>query len=612
MSLAPLLVLAAAVVPPPVVLTNHVGYDAVGSKRAVIQGHPGDDVRACVVEDESDANVLMVRPQPVGPVAHWRDWTYWTLDLSRLEKEGTYHVTCPTPAREVRSAPFRVQKDVLERHTLSDVLYYFKGQRASGSFDEADRSLPFEGRATGRVDAHGGWYDATGDYGKHLSHLSFSTYFNPQQIPLTVWALLETHELLDRRHEPAFAQYLRRLLDEGAWGADYLARVKAPDGSFYRSVAAPGPGKKAEDRRIARDPGGYALKTAQDQERAGQAPLRRDDLSFESSLRSGAGMAIAALARAAAMGVPGERKADYLTAARSAWDFLADHNRLLTNDGKENIVDDYCALLAATELFRATSDLRFKAAADARADALVARLAPVGSPIRYWRADDGDRPFFHASDAGLPVVSLLAYAEIADVARRAVVLEAVRASLESEMAVTADAPNPFGYARQLVTTKSGVRETRFFFPHDTEAAPWWQGENARLASLAFAARLALPHFEADAPFAARLRSYARDQLDWILGLNPFDASMLDGVGRHNTEYLFFDSYEYTNAPGGICNGITSGFEDPLGIDFALPRSATGGDHDWRWEEQWLPHAAWYMLAVAVGDATPDSTGERSK
>ena len=610
MIIAPIALLVSAAAPE--VLTNHLGYDLLGPKRAVIQGHAGDEFRACVVEDESDANVLMVWPQAVGPVDHWRDWTYWTLDLSRLEHEGTYHITCAAPAREVRSAPFRIQKDVLERHTLSDVVYYFKGQRASGPFDEADRSLPFEGRATGRVDAHGGWYDATGDYGKHLSHLSFSTYFNPQQIPLAAWGLLETHELLARRHEPAFAQYLRRLLDEGAWGADYLARIKVPDGSFYRSVAAPGPGKKPEDRRIARDPSGYALKTAQDQERPGQAPLRGDDLSYESSLRSGAGLAIAALARAAAMSVPGERKADYLVAARNAWDFLADHNRLLTNDGKENIVDDYCALLAATELFRATGDGRFKAAADARAGALVARLAPAGSPVRYWRAGDGDRPFFHASDAGLPVVSLLAYAEIADGARRADVLEAVRASLESEMAVTADAPNPFGYARQLVATTSGVRETRFFFPHDTEAAPWWQGENARLASLAFAARLALPYFEADAAFTARLRSYARDQLNWILGENPFDASMLDGVGRNNTEYLFFDSYEYTNAPGGICNGVTSGFDDSQGIDFALPRSATGGDHDWRWEEQWLPHATWYMLAVAAGDTTTDPTGERSQ
>jgi chitinase len=145
-----------------------------------------------------------------------------------------------------------------------------------------------------------------------------------------------------------------------------------------------------------------------------------------------------------------------------------------------------------------------------------------------------------------------------------------------------------------------VRDTRFFFPHDTEAAPWWQGEDARLASLAFAARLAAMHFAHDPAFAGRLRGYAEDQLEWILGRNPFDASLLDGAGHNNPAYRFFDSLEYTNAPGGIVNGITAGFRDPQGIDFNLRHDVTGADHDWRWGEQWLPHATWYLLAVGAG------------
>ena len=73
--------------------------------------------------------------------------------------------------------------------------------------------------------------------------------------------------------------------------------------------------------------------------------------------------------------------------------------------------------------------------------------------------------------------------------------------------------------------------------------------------------------------------------------------MLHGKGRNNIAYMFFDSYEYTNAPGGICNGITGGYEDPKaeGIDFGLRYAQTGKDDDWRWAEQWLPHAAWYLV-----------------
>ena len=56
--------------------------------------------------------------------------------------------------------------------------------------------------------------------------------------------------------------------------------------------------------------------------------------------------------------------------------------------------------------------------------------------------------------------------------------DAVRRSLRFELSVTDEVNNPFGYARQLVRMGDGTVRTAFFFPHDTEAAPWWQGEDA--------------------------------------------------------------------------------------------------------------------------------------
>jgi hypothetical protein len=109
--------------------------------------------------------------------------------------------------------------------------------------------------------------------------------------------------------------------------------------------------------------------------------------------------------------------------------------------------------------------------------------------------------------------------------------------------------------------------------------------------------------EGEARLITKLEAFGRDQLNWVLGLNPYDACMLHGKGRNNIAYMFFDSYEYTNAPGGICNGITGGYTDGdvAGIDFGLRYAETGKDDDWRWSEQWLPHAAWYLLAISIGD-----------
>jgi Glycosyl hydrolase family 9 len=234
----------------------------------------------------------------------------------------------------------------------------------------------------------------------------------------------------------------------------------------------------------------------------------------------------------------------------------------------------------------------------------MARQISAGGYQNYWRADDSQRPFFHATDGGFPVVSLLYYSEIADPMLKQQVFDTVGKSLGFELAITSEVSNPFAYSREYVQDKTGSRHTGFFFPHDSDAAPWWQGENARLASVATAARLAELAFPQDAALRKQLEAFATDQLNWILGLNPFDSSMLNGVGRNNPPYMYFDSWEFTNAPGGISNGITGGFHNDSGIDFLLPYRQTGADNDWRWGEQWLPHAAWYLLAVSTrGDAS---------
>jgi hypothetical protein len=322
--------------------------------------------------------------------------------------------------------------------------------------------------------------------------------------------------------------------------------------------------------------------------------------SYEASFRAGGGMAIAALALASTMPEEGEfTSREYLRTAKEAFQFLNQHNRELLNDGVENILDDYCALMAATELYRATQEQDYRAAAEARAVALVTRLTSRGEWRDYWRADSGTRPFFHPSDAGLPVISLLNYYKLAGPEQQKSIRNAVERSLRFELAITRELNNPFGYARQLVRMGDGTVRTAFFFPHDTEAAPWWQGEDARLASLAAAARTAISLFADKPDFQSELNAYAWNQLHWILGRNPFDVSLLIGSGHGDAAYKFFTSYKYTNAPGAIVNGITASEESEDGIAFNQGFAVTGKDEDWRWTEGWLPHAAWYLYAICL-------------
>ncbi len=582
------------------ILTNHVGYEVSSTKRAIVV----NDVKTVVptfqlINTDNGKVVFTGKPVFTGPVQKWKNWLFWTLDFSEYRRAGNYRLQITAAGKPVISYPFVIGTDVLESSTLSNVVYYFKGQRSSGLLDQADRHLLLKGQTKDTVDAHGGWYDASGDYGKHLSHLSFSSYFNPQQISLTAWSLLKSYELLMKRNGPDFRQYNRRILDEAMYGADYLVRMQTKNGSFYRSVSAPGPGKMAKDRVIQAEEQSYRIKENKDQ--AFNKTDKSDNWkSYQVSYRSGGGLSIAALAMAAARDTSGDfSNRDYLAAAERAFDFLEKNNVQMTNDGKENIVDDYCALNAATELFKTTRKSVYAASAEKRAKSLIARLVSNEKYQNYWRADEKERPFFHPSDAGFPVISLVYYYPIANTAMQKEIKEALKKSLSFELALTKEVENPFGYSRQYTQDTLGTKKSTFFFPHGSDASPWWQGENARIASLATAARLAAPLFVEDIAFQNSLRSFGTDQLNWILGLNPYNTSMLHGTGHNNPAYGFFGTFEYTNAPGGIANGITSGIDNEEDIDFNLSYAQTGKDNDWRWAEQWLPHAAWYMLAISA-------------
>ena len=222
-------------------------------------------------------------------------------------------------------------------------------------------------------------------------------------------------------------------------------------------------------------------------------------------------------------------------------------------------------------------------------------------------------PVYHASDAGLPVVALLRYIEMenniayepcppeANCINPGEVLmkkatEAVKKHLDWMISVTDRQNNHFGYAKQVVKT-GGKIKTSFFIPHDNETNYWWQGESARLGSLASAAVYASRMLSyTDSVKAFR---YAADQLDWLLGKNPFDLSVMKGVGTKNPPA--YQSYSSTTFAGGIANGITGKNSDGSGIVWDDYGAAGFSEswQTWRWEEQWLPHATWYLMALAT-------------
>lgn len=579
------------------ILTNHMGYSAHGPKKAVIQCVAGETPQACRLVDAAGRVCRSLLPEAVGEVAHWNQGEFWTVDFSDYTVEGEYYVEAEGSSGCVRSHPFEISAKVLTMRMISAVGYYFKAQRDSGEWLAADRTLHFRGPREGIVDAHGGWYDATGDYGIHLSHLSHSTWHNPQQVPFSAYTFFKVHEFLAASGNEEYTMVKRRALDEGFWGADFLLRMRAPSGSFYRTISR----AKALDAVHGTRTLGFEYKGSSDQFSDAAATADREtvtDENYECSLRCGGGLAIAALAAAGRFFYLGAEhtQQEYILAAKEAWAHLSRHNEAYTNDGQWNLVDEYCALIAVTELWRTTGEYEYLTAARDMVSRIQARAVPAGPQMRRLEMAPG-RPFYSAADEGMPLIALLQYAQVEPNAGEA---EAARVLAEEifryQLQLTDSVPNPFGYPRMECLDGDTIH-AKFFFSHQSTAAPWWQGDNARLGSLSAAAAM-LGRTTRDKVLAARCRRMAQDTLDWIMGCNPFDSCMIEGYGYHNIQYFYLGRYDFLNCPGGICNGITSGLHDEDGIEFVTQPTEEVNDN-WRWAEQWIPHASWYLYAMAL-------------
>ncbi len=584
---------------------NQVALERLGPKRAVVVlAAATASTRSAKGEAPSGRYRVLRngRVQAEGALTALPAFEAWTpgrqhfeVDFSQLTEAGRYQVEVWVGQQRARSPAVEVQDQALFRRTAGALLDYF---RQSRHLDEGDRRRRvFDTQRY--VDVWGGWRDAGGDTGKYLSHLGYANHFNPQQAPMAAWVL--AHSAHEAAGLYARAGLLRQAQDEAFWGADYLHRVLDPEGYFYTTVFDRW-GAEGAERMVVGYEGEEGVYTT----------------AYRSAFRAGGGMAIAALARAALLsqssGRQGEFSGDtYLADARRAFAHLQTHNRRYCANGQENLIDDYTALLAAVELHRATGAAEYLQAARERAAQMLQRQDAQG---QFYSDAVGQRPYYHAVEAGLPVISLSHYLSIESApAQQAQVRQAIARALEAQQRLDQAVVNPYGYPRQRFRlaapgAEPGPVQSGFFMPHRNETGYWWQGESARLASLSVAALLggrslnpANPASPTSptGPVAANfgvspaLAQSAQAQLDWTLGRNPYGISMLYGFGAINPPAA--PSSAGLMLRGGVSNGITGAPDSDAGEGLAFANGPT--DAQWRWNEQWLPHSTWLLLAAVT-------------
>ena len=133
---------------------------------------------------------------------------------------------------------FTIDNSSFAEKALELLVDGFESQHVVGKFNEKDAKMSFFGDRNDIVDVSGGWYDASGDHAKYLSHLSYANFLNPQQTPLFVWNLLESVDQYTKNNDRPDTDLKDRMLAEASYGADYLVRMQDEAGYFYLTVFA--------------------------------------------------------------------------------------------------------------------------------------------------------------------------------------------------------------------------------------------------------------------------------------------------------------------------------------------------------------------------------------
>jgi hypothetical protein len=168
---------------------------------------------------------------------------------------------------------------------------------------------------------------------------------------------------------------------------------------------------------------------------------------------------------------------------------------------------------------------------------------------------------------------------------------AVRASLQEHLErILLEPRNPFGVTRQ----KAGGEGVEGYYFEPTSV----YGQSFLFGCRAWSA-LSIHRLLGD----RRALGYAIDQLDFLLGKNPYLLCLLEGKGscnppRYHHRYDSIPGRERGAVPGAIPNGFVRdvGGHDRPGFDL----STGGRPHpSYRTSEPWLVHDVFFLLAVTA-------------
>lgn len=554
----------------PPVRVNEVGYLPLGEKYAYVAGFPevlgvGAKARFEVRRAQDDSLAYAGQLKLVSEQERFVSGEkVLRADFSPLVAPGRYYVSVdgaasPSPVFEIG---WRIYKPALR-----DALRYFFHQRQGIAIAEPfaegfTRGVGHPGdaaalmRSSGAVrDVSQGWYDA-GDYGKYVAFAAG-----------TVVDLLRAYEAFpgvfgDANNIPESGNGKPDVLDEVKWELDWMLKMQdAASGGFYHLVYPMGCPSSGSCR-----PEDITGPRYVEDLMGGVANVRPTATTAK---------AVAALAHASLAYATYDRAyaRQLLAAAKAGWAYLLANpqNIPATGFNGEQVSDDEDRLWAAAELFRATRGREYGAY-------FLARYKDHESA---WTSTTDNA-------AATPMRAFLAYFSAPGADRAA----------ERWFRPRFDAWKQVQLARTAKTWRNFLDDGSGDYGSDY----YWGSNSVTLQEVVVIAGV---EQALDGVIDPNILKVARQQLNYVLGINPLRKSYVTGYGVDAPKQVFSSIYSSDGidaVPAGI---LVEGPNQYEGWKYSrfVGKCYVDTDTDWAISEQAIYYNANLVFVLALADAT---------
>jgi hypothetical protein len=539
------------------IYVNHLGFTPKAAKFCLLGGDLSTE--------------FVIRDQAINKVIHQSrlmqmksDFTSYTVgDFSILVQQGVYYIEVGNE----RSQPFQVAPDVYD-DAIQKIAGYFTMQRCGNTKlgwrkTACHTDDGIRGDNLRHEDVEGGWHDAC-DLRKWVAP-----------------TLLGLFGLVQLKEMSTLSWDRGNIEEELRWGNRYFLKMQEPDGYLMNYC------------------GGDYYTHADNNRWTDNTADGKDDRMIDTRPADTISQWLFILSEAKLARLLKETDPEYARTCMEAAELCM--NWVLKENITRSAGELGAAISALVEIYRAVNDSRLLELLVRYADSLIALQVTRPEDSRssiygfFWnrrepgQSPDSLEPYKSIWQGCWPFLGLTdLYGFYPNHPKSGLWENAIKLYCDRYLKLMSER-NSFGIVPYGLYRKDpgGNRNLGpFWYRWFMEANPdWYVGINSNLAAtglaLAKAARIL------NQPKWAAL---AQRQLDWILGVNPFNASTVVGVGHHNPQHMFGGEFYPPTPylPGAVMNGISGDIND-------VPQLRQGS---WQECEYWTPMTAFTMCLMA--------------